>query len=57
VTDPGDAGRMLFVVRNTIRHDLNCSGLAPGVTGGAFPGEVNTVGHDATGQCANLTDE
>jgi hypothetical protein len=53
-TDPGDPGRKVFVVRNIIGWNLNCSGLMPGVSGGFFPGEVNTVGHKATGQCAPL---
>ena len=34
--------------------NLNCTGLAPGVSGGFIPGEVNHVGHKATGQCAAL---
>ena len=54
VTDPGDPGRLVFVVRNTIGRNLICSGLAPGVSGGFFPGEVNVVGGNATGQCASL---
>ena len=54
VTDPGDAGRLVFVVRNTIRLNLICIGLAPGVSGGFFPGEVNVVGRHAIGQCASL---
>ena len=53
-TDPGDPGRLIFVVRNTIGRNLNCMDLAPGVSGGFFPGEVNTVGRNATGQCAAL---
>jgi hypothetical protein len=54
VTDPGDPERLVFVVRNSIDRNLNCWGLDPGVSGGFFPGEVNTVGHHATGQCAAL---
>jgi hypothetical protein len=54
VTDPGDPGRLVFVVRNTIGWNLNCKGLAPGVSGGFSPGEVNVVGHNAYGQCASL---
>ena len=53
VTDPGDPGRLVFVVRNTIGRNLTCTGLAPGVSGG-FPGEVNVVGRHAIGQCASL---
>ena len=54
VTDPGDPGRRVFVVRNVIGHNLSCYGLMPGVSGGLFPGEVNTVGHKALGQCSTL---
>jgi hypothetical protein len=54
VTDPGDLGRLVFVVRNTIGRNLTCTGLAPGVSGGFFPGEVNVVGRNAIGQCASL---
>ena len=51
----GDPNPTIFVASNTVNHDLNCSGLGPAVAGG-FPGEVNNVGHRATGQCANLPD-
>ncbi len=54
VTDPGDPGRLVFVVRNTIGRNLICRGLDPGVSGGFFPGEVNVVGRHAIGQCASL---
>jgi len=53
-TDPGDPGRLVFVVRNTIGRNLTCMGLAPGVSGGFFPGSVNVVGRHAIGQCASL---
>jgi len=53
-TDPGDPGRTVAVVENTVARNLNCIGLAPGVSGGFIPGEVNHVGHNATGQCAAL---
>jgi hypothetical protein len=53
-TDPGDPGRTVAVVENTVGRNLNCTGLAPGVSGGFIPGEVNHVGHNATGQCASL---
>jgi len=53
-TDPGDPGRLVFVVRNTVARNLICKGLAPGVSGGFFPGQVNTVGRHALGQCASL---
>ena len=52
--DPGDPGRTVAVVENTIGRNLRCTGLAPGVSGGFIPGEVNHVGHKATGQCASL---
>ncbi len=44
----------VYVVRNTITRNLNCSGLTPGVSGGFVPGSVNVVGGNATGQCAPL---
>jgi hypothetical protein len=53
-TDPGDQGRTVAVVENTVGRNLTCTGLAPGVSGGFIPGEVNHVGHNATGQCASL---
>ena len=53
-TDPGDPGRTVAVVENTVARNLNCTGLAPGVSGGFIPGEVNHVGQHATGQCAAL---
>jgi hypothetical protein len=53
-TDPGDPGRTVAVVENTIGRNLSCTGLAPGVSGGFIPGEVNHVGRNATGQCASL---
>jgi hypothetical protein len=52
--DPGDPGRTVAVVENTVARNLNCTGLAPGASGGFIPGEVNHVGHNATGQCAAL---
>jgi hypothetical protein len=53
-TDPGDPGRTVAVVENTVGRNLICMGLAPGVSGGFIPGEVNHVGHNAIGQCAAL---
>src|SRR6476659_625042 len=53
-TDPGDPGRTVAVVENTVARNLTCIGLAPGVSGGFIPGEVNHVGHHANGQCASL---
>jgi hypothetical protein len=55
-TDPGDPGRTVGVVENTVGNNLNCTGLAPGVSGGFIPGEVNHVGHNATGQCAAISE-
>lgn len=49
---PGAPG--VYVVRNTIGWNLNCTNLVPGVSGGFVPTSVNTVGHNATGQCADL---
>ena len=52
--DPGDPGRSVAVVENTVGRNLICMGLAPAVSGGFIPGEVNHVGHKAIGQCAAL---
>jgi hypothetical protein len=49
---PGAPG--VYVVRNAIGRNLNCTGLTPGVSGGFVPGSVNVVGRNATGQCASL---
>jgi hypothetical protein len=53
--DPGDPGRTVAVVENTVRKNLDCNGLAPGVSPGYIPGETNHVGHRATGQCAAIS--
>jgi hypothetical protein len=54
-TDPEDDGNAaVSVVVNTVGRNLNCTGLGPRLSGGAIPGEVNFVGHKATGQCAAL---
>jgi hypothetical protein len=55
--DPGDPGRAVFVVENTVGNNLNCSGLAPAVSPGLIPGETNHVGHMATGQCAAISNQ
>jgi hypothetical protein len=52
--DPGDTGRAVFVVQNTVGRNLICMGLAPRVSPGLFPGEHNTVAGKAIGQCAAL---
>ena len=49
---PGAPG--VYIVRNTIGRNLNCSGLMPGVSGGFVPGSINVVGRNANGQCASL---
>jgi hypothetical protein len=55
VTDPTDPGTpTMQIALNTVGKNLNCSGIGPQVSGGFAPGEVNTVGGKATGQCANL---
>ncbi len=54
--DPGDPGRSVAVVENTVGNNLNCTGLAPAVSPGFIPGEVNHVGHKATGQCAAISE-
>ncbi len=50
--DPGAPG--VYIVQNNVGRNLNCSRLAPGVSGGFVPGAVNIVGHKATGQCVAL---
>lgn len=50
--DPGAPG--VYIVKNTIRWNLTCKRLSPGVSGGFVPGSVNIVGHKAKGQCAAL---
>ncbi len=49
---PGAPG--VYVVSNTIRRNLSCWRLVPGVSGGFVPGAVNVVGRHALGQCAEL---
>ena len=50
-TDPNPA---VEIVVNTIGGNLICFGLAPRAAGGFIPGQVNTVGGHAIGQCAHL---
>jgi hypothetical protein len=47
-------GETIQVTLNTIRRNLICSGLAPAVAPGAFPGEFNTIGGQEFGQCAHF---
>jgi hypothetical protein len=55
VNDPTDPGTpTMQIAVNTIGRNLNCSGIGPQLSGGFIPGEVNTTGGKATGQCANL---
>ena len=54
--DPGDPGRTVAVVENTVGRNLICIGLTPGVSPGFIPGEVNHVGHNAIGQCAAISE-
>ena len=56
VTDPGDPGRTVAVVENTVGNNLNCWKLLPDVSPGFIPGEVNHVGGNATGQCAAISE-
>jgi len=53
--DPGDPGRSVAVVENTVDQNLICFGLAPAVSPGFIPGETNHVGHQALGQCAAIS--
>jgi hypothetical protein len=52
--DPGDPGVAVFVVGNTAGWNLNCSGLAPAVSGGFNPTVHNVAGRQITGQCVGL---
>jgi hypothetical protein len=53
--DPDDGGfGAVNIVVNTIGRNLNCENLGPRLSGGTFPGEFNTVGHNTTGQCVGL---
>ena len=54
ITDPTDPTPTVQITLNTVGKNLNCSGIGPYLSGGAFPGEGNTVGGKATGQCQNL---
>jgi hypothetical protein len=55
--DPGDPGRAVAVVENRVGNNLICMGLAPAVSPGFIPGEVNHVGHKAIGQCATISEQ
>ena len=50
--DHPDASLSVYIVRNTIGRNLTCAGIGPNVSFGFYPGQVNTVGHNANGQCA-----
>ena len=56
-TDPEEveAGGIppVYIVRNTIARNLTCMGIGPALSFGFYPGQVNTVGHNANGQCAD----
>ena len=47
----------VIVVGNTVGRNLNCSGLLPFVAAGVVPGQTNYVGHQATGQCAAISNQ
>ena len=55
-TDPEEVAEggtpTVQIVRNVIGHNLTCSGIGPALGFGFYPGQVNTVGHQANGQCA-----
>jgi hypothetical protein len=52
--DPGDPYAKVYVVGNNAGWNLNCSGLAPGVSGGFNPTVHNVAGHKVTGQCVGI---
>jgi hypothetical protein len=56
VTDPTDpfGPPTMQIALNNVGKNLNCSGIGPALSGGFMPGEVNTTGGKATGQCYNL---
>lgn len=54
VTDTDEGFHAVYIVKNTVTRNLTCTGLTPAVSGGFVPGSVNTVGGNATGQCAAL---
>ena len=54
ITDPTDPTPTVQITLNTVGKNLNCSDIGPYLSGGVIPGEVNTVGGKATGQCQNL---
>ena len=47
ITDPADDTPTVQIAFNAFGHNLNCSGIGPYLSV-----RVNTVGHQATGQCA-----
>ena len=57
VTDPeevaGGGTPTVQIVRNVIARNLTCSGIGPALAFGFYPGQVNIVGHQANGQCAD----
>jgi hypothetical protein len=52
--DPGDPYVEVFVVGNNAGWNLNCSGLAPSVSGGFNPTVHNVAGRQVTGQCVGI---
>lgn len=54
INDPDGSGEGMYIGYNDVGHNLVCSGITPKVSPGFRPGAVNTVGHNATGQCAAL---
>jgi hypothetical protein len=56
-TDPEEVAEggtpTVQIVRNVIEHNLTCMGIGPALGFGFYPGQVNIVGHQATGQCAH----
>lgn len=54
LSDPHPGAPGVYIVRNTIGRNLTCTNVTPGVSGGFDPTKKNTVGRNATGQCAAL---
>ena len=54
VTDNHPEASGVFVVRNTIGRNLNCTGLAPGRVRRFLPRQRQRRRRQRTGQCASL---
>ncbi len=53
--DPGDPGRTVAVVENTVGNNLNCTGLAPACPQDSSPARPTTSVTTRLGQCAAIS--